>query len=121
MLGAEVERRREEVRSLYARRREISEELTSVVGFAEDKKAREMFFEAFMEGIALPYRVANALEAEVEARLREARSVGKAAPELEAEAEETRREAQEVRERATARLTGDDVLGPLLNKLQKIY
>ena len=40
---------------------------------------------------------------------------------MEAEAEETRREAQEVRERATARLLGDDVLGPLLTKLAKIY
>lgn len=106
---------------MYARRREISEELTSVVGFAKDKKAREMFLEAFVESIALPYRVANALEAEVEARLREARSVGKAAPELEAEAEETRREARKVRERATARLVGDDVLGPLLSTLQRIY
>lgn len=121
MYAGEVERRRAEVRRLYERRRQITEVMKACVGLLEDRAAREMFFEALMESLPLPYRVANAIEAEVDARLQEARSAGKVPRELEAEAEQTRREAREVRERATARLTGDDVLGPLLDKLQEIY
>lgn len=120
MYGETVERLREDVRQLHARRIALADDLAAYGVGSEESAARDAFGRSVTEALTC-YLVANALEQQANVRLEEARAQGGETSGLEAEAEETRREAQEVRERATARLLGDDVLSPLLTKLAKIY
>ena len=121
MYGETVERLRDEVRQLHAGRIALADDLAAYGAGSDEPAARDAFGQSVTEALALPYLVANALEQEANARPEEARTRGGETSGLEAEAEETRREAQGVRERATARLLGDDVLGPMLTKSAKIY
>ncbi len=119
--GAEVEARREEVRQLYRRRGELATELAAHAGLSDgDPGITAVFLDLVAESLAYPYWVADAVVAEVDARLDEARAEGTETPELASEAQSTREEAGRVKARVTARLLGDDVLGTLAEKLARM-